>query len=138
MRSLGTEQILIGLSPRHRLALRPLVRLEDLAQDDWISPAERSDGLGLSLRVACARAGFGPRFRYLGPDQATAAAIVGAGHAVGVFLPPGCHHLPGLVLKPLADGRLWRRTSPAWRADSPLAEIAEAIHAEALGHKDLS
>ncbi len=143
VRGLGTEQVLIGLCPEHRLALRPVVELEELAEDGWIAPGERSDGLGLSLRVACARAGFSPRFRYLGPDQATAAAIVGAGHAVGVFLPPGCHHLPGLALKPLADGRLWRRTSLAWRTDSPLAAIAEAIrfeavHAEAIRDEALS
>ena len=133
VRSLGTEPVLIGMSPRHRLAHRPVIRLEDLAEDDWIAPGERSDGLGLSLRVACARVGFNPRFRYFGPDQATAAAIVSAGHAVGVFPPPGCH-LPGLVLKRLTDGQLWRRTSLVWRADSPMADVAEEIHAEALDH----
>jgi DNA-binding transcriptional LysR family regulator len=137
VRHLGTEPILIGLSTRHRLAYRPVVKLEDLAEDIWIAPSERSDGLGPSLRVACARAGFSPRFRYFGPDQTTAAAIVSAGHAVGVFPPPGCY-LPGLVLKQMADGQLWRRTSLAWRTDSPLAELAEAIHAEALGYKGMA
>jgi DNA-binding transcriptional LysR family regulator len=131
VRSLGTEPVLIGMSPQHRLAHRPVIKLGDLAEDDWIAPGDRSDGLGLSLRVACARAGFNPRFRYFGPDQATAAAIVSAGHAVGAFPAPGCP-MSGLVLKRLSDGQLWRRTSLAWRADSPLAEIAEDIHAEAL------
>lgn len=131
VRSLGTEPVLIGLSPQHRLAHRPVIKLEDLAEDIWIAPSERSDGLNLSLRVACARAGFSPRFRYFGPDQAAAAGIVSAGHAVGVFPAPGCHP-PGLVLKRMADGQLWRRTSLAWRTDSPLAELAEEIHAEAL------
>jgi DNA-binding transcriptional LysR family regulator len=134
VRSLGTEPVLIGLSPRHRLAHRPVVKLEDLAEDVWIAPSDRSDGLGLSLRVACARAGFSPRFRYFGPDQATAAAIVSAGHAVGVFPPPGCH-LPGLVLKHMAGKQLWRRTSLVWRVDSPLTEVAEQIYTEALSYR---
>ena len=136
VRSLGVEPILIGLGPQHRLAHRAVVKLEDLAEDVWIAPSERSDGLGLSLRIACARAGFNPRFRYFGPDQPTAAAIISAGHAVGVFTPPGCQ-LPGLVLKPMADGALWRRTSLIWSADSPLAGIAEQVHAEALGYRGL-
>jgi DNA-binding transcriptional LysR family regulator len=136
VRSLGTEPVLIGLSPRHRLAHRSVVKLEDLAEDTWIAPSEHADGLGLSLRVACARAGFNPRFRYFGPDQSTAAAIVSAGHAVGVFPAPGCR-LPGLVLKPMAGGQLWRRTSLVWSADSPLAGIAEDVHAEALGYQAL-
>ena len=137
VRSLGTEPVLIGLSTWHRLAHSPVVRLEDLAEDIWIAPSERSDGLGLSLRVACARAGFSPRFRYFGPDQATAGAIVSAGHAVGVFPSSSCYP-PGLVLKRMADGLLWRRTSLAWRADSPLDEIAQEIHAEALGYRGLT
>jgi DNA-binding transcriptional LysR family regulator len=137
VRSLGTEPVLIGLSPRHRLAHRPVLWLEELADETWIAPAERSDGLGLSLRVACARAGFNPRFRYFGPDQSTAAAIVSTGQAIGVFPPPGCQ-LPGLVLKSIADGQLWRRTSLVWSADSPLAGIADDVHAEALGHQGLA
>ena len=137
VRSLGTEPLLIGMSPQHRLAHQPVVKLEDLAEETWIAPSERSDGLGLSLRVACARAGFTPRFRYFGPDQATAAAIVTAGHAVGLFPPPPCQ-LPGLELKRLADEQLWRRTSLVWRADSPLAKVAEEIHAKALEGRGLT
>ncbi|MBW8092166.1 MULTISPECIES: LysR family transcriptional regulator [Streptomyces] len=128
---LDTEPALIGLAPGHRLAHRPLLALEELAEDVWIAPGDRSDGLGLSLRIACERAGFTPRFRYFGADQATAAAIVSAGNAVGVFLSPG-DHCQGIVWKRLANGRLWRRTRLVWDAGSPLAGLAEDIDRGAL------
>lgn len=131
VRDLGTEPVLIGLAPGHRLAHRQLITLEELADEIWVAPGDRSDGLGLSLRIACERAGFTPRFRYFGADQTTAAALVGAGNAVGVFVAPG-DRCPGITLKRLADGRLWRRTRLAWAAGSPLAGLAEDIDGGAL------
>ncbi|GAB3961475.1 LysR family transcriptional regulator [Actinoallomurus acanthiterrae] len=125
-RDLDTEPVLVGLAPTHRLAHRRAVALEDLARETWVAPGDRSDGLGLSLRIACERAGFTPRFRYFGADQATAAAIVSGGGAVGVFPATG-GSWPGLVTKPLGDGRLWRRTRLAWTAGSPLAWLAATI-----------
>jgi DNA-binding transcriptional LysR family regulator len=131
VRDLGTEPVLIGMAPGHRLARRPRICLEDLAEETWVAPGERSDGLGLSLRIACERAGFTPRFRYFGADPATAAAIVGAGSAVGAFTGPGAYR-PGLLLKQVVDGRLWHRTSLAWAPGSPLAALAESLDEQAL------
>ncbi|MCO6004601.1 LysR family transcriptional regulator [Actinoallomurus purpureus] len=131
IRELGTEPVLVGLAPTHRLAHRKAIALEDLAGETWIAPGDRSDGLGLSLRIACERAGFTPRFRYFGADQATAAAIVSGGDAVGVFTATG-GSCPGIVTKPLEDGRLWCRTRMAWTAGSPLAGLAAALDVGAL------
>lgn len=131
VRDLDTEPLLIGLSPGHRLAHRQLITLEELAEDTWVAPGDRSDGLGLSLRIACERAGFTPRFRYFGADQTTAAAIVSAGNAIGAFFAPG-DHCPGVSLKRLANGRLWRRTRLVWDAESPLAGLAEDLDGGAL------
>ncbi|WP_433176334.1 LysR family transcriptional regulator [Actinoallomurus sp. CA-150999] len=136
-RDLGTEPLLVGLAPTHRLAHRRAIALEDLAGDTWVAPGDRLDGLGVSLRIACERAGFTPRFRYFGADQATAAAIVSGSGAVGVFPATG-GPWPGLVTKPLEDGRLWRRTRLAWTAGSPLAWLAATIDVGALrsrGHQ---
>ncbi|MDT3396387.1 LysR family transcriptional regulator [Streptomyces sp. B1866] len=129
-RQLGTEPVLIGLTPGHRLAHRKLITLEELAEETWVAPGDRSDGLGLSLRIACERAGFTPRFRYFGADQATAAAIVSAEDVVGVFTAPGGYY-PGITVKPVAGGRLWRRTWLAWTPGSPLAAIAESLDVDA-------
>lgn len=132
VRELGTEPVLVGVGPGHRLAHRQVINLDELAEDIWIAPSEQSDGLGLSLRVACERAGFTPRFRYFGADHTTAAAIVGTGSAVGVFPEPNSH-FPGISLKRLGKGRLWRRTWMAWTGGSPLAGFADAVDVGALG-----
>lgn len=126
VRDLGTEPVLAGLAPTHRLAHRPTITLGELAGDTWVAPGDHSDGLGLSLRIACARAGFTPRFRYFGADEATAAAIVRGGGAVGVFPATG-GPWPGLLTKPLEDDRLRRRTRLAWIIGSPLSGAAAAI-----------
>lgn len=135
-RDLGAEPVLVGLAPGHRLANRHTIDLEELAEEVWVTPSERSDGLDLSLRAACARAGFTPRFRHFTSDQATAAALVSADNAVGVFsLPRPGGHPPGIVLKRMAGGPLWRRTWLVWTAASTLAGLAEDICADALSRR---
>ncbi|KUF16793.1 MULTISPECIES: LysR family transcriptional regulator [Streptomyces] len=136
-RDLGTEPVLIGLPAGHRLARRRTVALDELAGETWVAPGERSDGLGLSLRVACERAGFTPRFRYFGADRTTAAAIVGAGGAVGAFAPPDAR-LPGVTLIRVRQGPLWRRTWLVWKTESPLAGLAESLDPELLGPRLLA
>ncbi|WP_158889453.1 LysR family transcriptional regulator [Amycolatopsis anabasis] len=135
VRELGVEPILVGLSAEHPLAGRDLLSLEELAGDAWVAPGDRADGLGLSLRFACERAGFAPRFRYFGADQTAAAAIVSAGDAVGLFTACAESH-PGITLKRLVGGQLWRRTRLVWTIDSPLAGFAETLDTGALGGPD--
>ena len=131
VRELGVEPVLAALSPAHRLAQQDLISLSELAEDTWVAPADHADGLRLSLRLACERAGFSPRFRYFGADQATAAAIVCAGHAVAVFPAGAAGSLP-IVPKRLLGGQLWRRTLLAWPADSALSDLAETLDVTAL------
>ncbi|HKS46157.1 MAG TPA: LysR family transcriptional regulator [Amycolatopsis sp.] len=134
VRELGVEPVLAGLGPAHRLVQQDLICLSELAKDTWVAPGDRTDGLRLSLRLACERAGFSPRFRYFGADQATAAAIVGAGNAVAVFPADASGSLP-IVMKRLVGGQLWRRTLLVWPADSPLAGLAENLDVASLGRK---
>ncbi|MEK8174128.1 hypothetical protein NKH77_49650 [Streptomyces sp. M19] len=55
---------------------------------------------------------------------------MGTENAVGVFTAPGGHY-PGITVKRVAGGELWRRTWLAWNPGSPLAAIAENLDADA-------
>jgi DNA-binding transcriptional LysR family regulator len=101
VRSLGTEPVLIGLSPQHRLAHRSVVKLEDLAEDTWIAPSEHADGLGLSLRVACAR-GLQPQVPLLRPGPVHRGGDRQCGPR-GRRLPPA--RLPTAGARAETDGR---------------------------------
>ncbi|SDW62169.1 DNA-binding transcriptional regulator, LysR family [Amycolatopsis xylanica] len=123
---LGKEPLLIGLPDRHPLAGRDLVSLRELAEEAWVVPAGRSEELRLSLRLACERTGFSPRFRHFGVDHTTAADIIRGGRAIGAFL---AHDVPaaGLTLARLVDGQLWRRTRLVWPLNSPIAAVAKEL-----------
>ena len=119
VRDLGTEPVLIGLAPGHRLAHRQLITLEELADEIWVAPGDRSDGLGLSLRIASSGPDSPRGSWYLGADQTTAAALVGAGERdrrlrrTGRPLPRHQHEAAGrraaVARDPAGRGRRARR-----------------------------
>lgn len=123
VRDLGVEPLLVGLRFDHPEAGRDRIHLAQLAEYDWIAPADKEGGLRQSLRTACERAGFVPRFRHFGADHGTAAAIVGSGTTVGLF-PLTSATVPDVVFRPLAGVPLWRRTMLVWQPGSPLAGVA--------------
>ncbi len=123
MREVDVEPLLVGMRADHPDAARDRVRLADLARHDWIAPPDRAGGLRRSLRTACERAGFAPRFRHFGVDQATAATIVASGTAVGIF-PAHTGHVPGVVFRAVSDEPLWCRTSLLWQPGSPVAHLS--------------
>jgi DNA-binding transcriptional LysR family regulator len=125
-RDLGVEPLLVGLHVDHPEAGRDRIRLAHLAEYDWIAPADKAGGLRQSLRTACERAGFVPRFRHFGADRGTAATIVGSGTTVGLF-PMSSPPVPDVVLRPLAEEPLWCRTVLVWRPGSPLASVATDV-----------
>lgn len=126
IRELCVEPLLVGLAADHPLADRDRLTLADLARESWIAPPDGAGGLRLSLRMACERVGFSPRFRYFGADHGTAATIVGSGTAVGLF-PSRTGQVPGVRFRHLADEPLWCRTQLVWQPASPMAEIAPEI-----------
>ncbi|WNV88087.1 LysR family transcriptional regulator [Umezawaea sp. Da 62-37] len=126
VREVDVEPLLVGLRADHPDAARDRVRLADLAGHDWIAPPDRAGGLRRSLRTACERAGFLPRFRHFGVDQRTAATIVASGTAVGLF-PAHTGQLPGVVFRTLVDEPLWCRTSLLWQPGSPVAGVADEL-----------
>lgn len=126
VRDLGVEPMAIGLACDHPYADRDTVELAKLAHENWIAPPDSARSLRLSLRLACERAGFTPRFRHFGASGAIVETMVASGHAIGVF-----HHntrrVPGIRLVRLVGEPLWCRTKVAWAAESLIAQVADAF-----------
>ncbi|WP_051791468.1 LysR family transcriptional regulator [Amycolatopsis jejuensis] len=130
-RLLGVEPLVIGLGAVHRFAGRDEVDLAELADEDWVAPPDAASGLRLSLRLACERAGFSPRFRHFGADRATAEALVASSHAVTVLHRTAAQRKDVRLVR-LADEPLWSRTTVVWPAESPMASISDAFHPRRL------
>ncbi|GAA3525926.1 LysR family transcriptional regulator [Amycolatopsis ultiminotia] len=128
-RVLGVEPMVIGVGAAHRFADRDTIELADLADEDWVAPPDVASGLRLSLRLACERAGFSPRFRHFGADRATAEAIVASSHAVTVPHRSTARGMDVRLVR-LAGEPLWSRTTVVWPATSPVAGVADALDPE--------
>jgi DNA-binding transcriptional LysR family regulator len=130
-RTLVREPCQIALVAGHPLEEHAVVRLRDLAGERWVAPDDRIDGLRVSLRLACERAGFTPRLRHFGADQRGAADLVAGGQAVALCR-AGDPPQPGVVRRPLAAGRIEIHTRLFWTPESPLGDLAREICAVLL------
>jgi DNA-binding transcriptional LysR family regulator len=130
------EPLDVALPPRHRLARRRRLRLEDLAGEDWISVAVGwpVDDVLRSLALAT---GATPRVVQRINDFAVTEELVAAGHGIAL-LPRYSTDARGgrrLVVRPLADVRAGRvveavlRTSTAERP--AVVTVLDALRAEA-------
>ena len=78
-RVIAHEQILVALPAQHPLAQRHEVRMEDLAEGQWISlPGDSASALSNRLRSLAMQAGFVPRITQTAPDSWTQVVLVGA------------------------------------------------------------
>ncbi|MDP9346534.1 MAG: LysR family transcriptional regulator [Actinomycetota bacterium] len=124
---LGEEDFVALVGPRHRLARRRTIRLEELAGDVWTAPSTT----GLLMR-ACREAGFAPEVAYVTSDPLAIRAIVAAGLAVTLAprlvaaLPPG-----GVVLalRGTPPRRAVFALTPAVGARPEAAAFVEALRA---------
>jgi DNA-binding transcriptional LysR family regulator len=73
------EPFKIIVGPRHRLAGRKTVRLQELADDTWTAPS--TSGM---VVAACRGAGFEPDVRFLTSDVLASRALVAAGLAIAL------------------------------------------------------
>lgn len=122
------EPAFLGLRADHRLAGRDEVELGDLAGEDWIVGAE-SDGSGREamFQRACLRAGFTPTVRHDARGCETVFALLQRGGAVAM-VHPLCVPPEDVVLRPLAGTPQYRSIKLCWQADSPVDEVAPALH----------
>jgi len=123
------EPMLAAVGPRHRLAARTRVRLEELADDPWL--AALSDGL---IHRACVAAGFEPHLAYMTADPLAIGALVARGLAVTLVSPSLARQLHGIrTLRVLgaAPARAVYALTPPGRAHPVVAPFLTAVRAEA-------
>ena len=127
---LSRERPVVLLPAGHRLAAEPVLRLADLAHEDWVLPArDVSPDYVDGLTGACRRAGFEPRIRHEVGSTMRQAAYVGCGQ--GLALVPAfflCMLPPSVAGRPLADADPFIELCALWRSDmvSPVRDAALA------------
>jgi molybdate transport repressor ModE-like protein len=96
---LGTENMVLAMSPRHRLARRRKpVRLEELADETWTAPSRKG-----IVRRACVKAGFEPRIAYETGDPLAVRALMADGLAVTITSQLLAPRLEDVVIRQLPD-----------------------------------
>jgi DNA-binding transcriptional LysR family regulator len=131
------DPLRILLPADHPRAAQAAVALADLAEDPWVSGAERGPCHEVGL-AACAAAGFNPQVRHQVNDWGAAAALVAAGQGVALvpaLALPGALP-PGVAVRPPAGPQVpGRHLYAAYRAgagDHPsLAPVLAALAAAA-------
>lgn len=124
----------IALPAKHRLAKKPIVRLDDLANESWVTWQSGSichDWLMHTLRSH----GHEPRVLYTAMEHSTQLAFVAAGFGAAVIPRLGREAVPKGVRMIPADPALRRQIAVAWRADSgrrsAIRAAVQAFHAAA-------
>jgi DNA-binding transcriptional LysR family regulator len=110
-----TEPMVLAVPPRHRLAARRRIRLNEVADDPFIT-ASRETPLRAIIDPLCQRAGFSPRVAFEGTDVETMRGLVSAGLGVAL-LParPGAPASPPLLA--ISDPGAERSIGLAWHRD---------------------
>ncbi|GAB3681372.1 LysR family transcriptional regulator [Salinisphaera aquimarina] len=107
-RSLFREPLCAVLPSTHRLAEQPLIAVDELAQEPFVTfPRTTAPALYEALSSCCARHGFEPTIRLETHLQQTIVNLVAAG--LGVSLVPESMRrmqLPGAVFHPIRDAPL--------------------------------
>jgi len=121
--TLDRERTVVALSQDHPLAARQLLRLEDLADQDFIylTPVVGVDfqehivDFQEHILGYCNRAGFSPRLTLQAEDTVSALVLVAAGYGVAI-LPEwvGSLSISGVILKPLQQIPAMMELAAAW------------------------
>jgi DNA-binding transcriptional LysR family regulator len=131
------DELLAALPAGHRLRAQSQVRLEDLADDDFVMfSAQGVPGLHSRITALCRQAGFVPRTVQEAVQFPTVLGLVAAG--LGVSIVPGAVRAlatPGVVYKPVAaDAELLRVSISAAYRRGRLGDAAQALLATARRH----
>jgi DNA-binding transcriptional LysR family regulator len=82
-RILQSQAMVAALPEHHRLAGHSVIKLSDLAQDDWIMcPPQHGPGLHDSITEGCQQAGFSPRVTQQAHQMQSMLGLVSAGLGV--------------------------------------------------------
>jgi DNA-binding transcriptional LysR family regulator len=108
----------LALPREHRLAASEVIRLEDLAEEDWVQTS-RTSLCALHVVRSCHAAGFEPHVTFESDDYQTIQGLVAAG--VGVAL------IPELALSVVREDIAIRPLSPS----APIRQVIAAAPAGA-------
>lgn len=123
------DPTMVVLPEDHPLARHDVVRLEDLADVEWVLPSPDSSRFHEYFHSTCRSAGFQPRVRHISDDNSTTIAAVRSG---AVALSQGvCEGHHQVVTRLLADGALERRFVLLWHREGVVAEHARAVLTDA-------
>ncbi|MCX4163780.1 MULTISPECIES: LysR family transcriptional regulator [Paraburkholderia] len=121
VRTIEVERFIAVIPRDHRLAAAQTIRLEDLADDAFMTfPPDRVPSLHAKFLLACEAAGFSPRIALEAWQMASMVSLVAAG--IGVVLLPAQVRTsphPGVVYKDLANDsdHFQLRIAAAWRSN---------------------
>ncbi|MET7993110.1 LysR family transcriptional regulator [Amycolatopsis sp. NPDC005232] len=128
---LSTQPILLSVPAGHRLAGRSGVRMEELADEEFVL-LEPGYGLRRITDELCAAAGFSPRIAFEGQESDTVRGLVAAG--LGVALLP--HFEPGApagVAEVQIEPPVGRTIGLAWRRGEPVSRAVGVFREFVLG-----
>lgn len=134
LRTIEVEPLVLVVPADHRLAVEPVVSLNDLRSESFVAYSSRDSAVNEAVLRNCRLAGFVPHREHAAPGTAVLLALVAAG--LGVAIAPASVRglpLPGVVFRDLLDGGsvelslAWRRSAP-----SPIVEAVVDVLASAL------
>ncbi|PXY19858.1 LysR family transcriptional regulator [Prauserella sp. PE36] len=123
--TLAEEELFVSVPAGHRLAGRRLVRMTDLADEDFVM-LEHGYGLRTITDDLCRRAGFTPTIAFEGQESDTVRGLVAAGLGVALLpkFEPGTP--AGVAEVPLAP-RVTRAIGLVWPVGYPLPPAVAAF-----------
>src|SRR3954453_8654390 len=128
------EPMRVALPPGHPLAAAKSVRIEDLADEDWLCGAMPSSCRFQVINL-CREAGFEPRITFQSEDYAVIKGFVADGLGVSI-LPELAGDHPGIALRPVRGQKPVRRVWAVTReseARPPASEQMLGILREVCG-----
>ncbi|GAA2790294.1 LysR family transcriptional regulator [Saccharopolyspora taberi] len=131
---LYAEPFDVVLPPRHPLSGRAEIAIEDLRDEEWISPLPGNPCRAV-VQVCCENAGFIPRITHTSDDFHAVVALVSAGTGVALVPRTAIGHHAGVV-RPLAGRPPTRRVFAAvqcGREEHPLVRtVLDALLEQAV------
>ncbi|MEU3247650.1 MULTISPECIES: LysR family transcriptional regulator [unclassified Streptomyces] len=125
-RVLLTEPIFIGVSLNHRLSDAGQIALDDLADENWVMPHADDSRMNDHIADTCRRTGFEQRVTHVTDEAHVAFALTAVDAAVCVLYPLG-NARESLATLTLRGNPLFRDVVLAWRSDSQVIAVADAL-----------
>ncbi|HWG03582.1 MAG TPA: LysR family transcriptional regulator [Beijerinckiaceae bacterium] len=118
------QDLMLIVSPSHRLAHRREVALREVAEEPFI--AFRSGSIRAQTDQLCATAGFTPNIVFEGDDSTSVPGLVAAGLAVAV-VPPEGGRFAGVVSLRISEPSTRRAIGMAWVGERRLPASVRAF-----------